>query len=112
MRLRMLALAPLILVAIVAFVALGGYVVMALWNWLLPPLFGWHAVTFWQALGLLVLCRLLFGGMGMARGGRPRWRNGAWARWRDMPPEERERVREKIREKFGYGEPPHGSERV
>ena len=37
--------------------------VMLLWNWLLPLLFGWHLITFWQALGLLALCRILFGGI-------------------------------------------------
>jgi hypothetical protein len=68
--------------AIVLFIAIGGEVVMHLWNWLLPMLFGWRQITFWQALGLLVLCRILFGGLGaiMARiapiGG---WRTGE--RW-------------------------------
>ena len=56
-----IVLAPL---AIALFVFLGGGVVMLLWNWLLPPLFGWREVTFWQALGLLALCRILFGGFG------------------------------------------------
>ena len=51
------------------FVALGGFLVQQLWNWLLPALFGWPVLTFWQALGLLALCRILFGGIGM-RGGR------------------------------------------
>ena len=37
---------------------------MHLWNWLLPPLFGWRTLGFWQALGLLALCRILFGGLG------------------------------------------------
>jgi hypothetical protein len=37
---------------------------MHLWNWLLPPLFGWRQITFWQALGILALCRILFGGFG------------------------------------------------
>jgi hypothetical protein len=43
----------------------GGFIVMQLWNWLLPAIFGWKAVTFWQALGLLALCRILFGGLGV-----------------------------------------------
>ncbi len=34
----------------------------------MPALFGWHLITFWQALGLLVLSKILFGGF---RGGRP-----------------------------------------
>jgi len=40
-------LAPL---AIAAFIAIGGGSVMQLWNWLLPALFGWRHITFWQAL--------------------------------------------------------------
>ncbi len=52
------------------FIAIGGEIVLHLWNWLLPPLFGWRQITFWQALGLLALCRILFGGFG-----RPRFRS-------------------------------------
>jgi len=60
-------------VALVAFVTLGGEVVMHLWNWLAPPLFGFRLITFWQALGLLILCRVLFGGWGSGKhGGRGR----------------------------------------
>lgn len=39
--------------------------VMSLWNALIPALFGLKSLSFWNALGLLVLCRVLFGGMGM-----------------------------------------------
>lgn len=42
-------------------------VVMLLWNWLVPQIIGWTAVTFWQAAGLVLLSKLLFGGMGMGR---------------------------------------------
>ena len=52
------------LLGMVLFVFIGGEVVRLLWNWLLPPLFGWRQITFWQALGLLALCRILFGGFG------------------------------------------------
>ena len=79
--------------AIVAFIALGGEIVMQLWNWLAPSLFGWREVTFWQALGLLVLCRILFGGFG---GGSPRSssRRRLADRWEQMTPEEREKFRQ------------------
>jgi len=50
--------------AAVLFAFAGGEIVKSLWNWLLPALFGFPAVTFWQALGLLLLCRILFGGFG------------------------------------------------
>jgi hypothetical protein len=81
-------------IAIVLFTFIGGSVVKLLWNWLLPPLFGLPAVSFWQALGLLVLSRILFGGFG--RHGRRSWR---------MKDEDRERIRQRVRERWGV-EPP------
>src|SRR5450432_3043148 len=60
---KMFLVAPFAMVGIVLFMAFGGWVVMSLWNWLLPGLFGWKVITFWQALAMLVLCRLLFGGV-------------------------------------------------
>ena len=64
MRKRWIFLAPGDLLGILLFAFIGGEVVQLLWNWLLPPLFGWPQITFWQALGLLALCRILFGGFG------------------------------------------------
>lgn len=61
---------PLLLAA---FLWIGGEVVMHLWNWLLPTLFGWRPVTFWQALGLLALSRILFGGWGGHRSKHNKW---------------------------------------
>ena len=79
--------------AVIGVVAIAGfgYVVMLLWNWLVPPITGWHAIEFTQALGLLVLCRILFGGF---RGhGHGHWRMRMHERWEQMTPEERERIR-------------------
>ena len=42
-------------------VAVSSLLAMVLWNWLMPTLFGLPAIGFWQALGLLVLSRILFG---------------------------------------------------
>ncbi len=58
----------------VAVVGLVGFVVQSLWNWLLPELFGLPLISFWQGLGLLVLTRLLFGGLGGPGGGRGKHR--------------------------------------
>jgi hypothetical protein len=77
--------------------------VLHLWNWLLPPLFGWRQITFWQALGLLVLCRILFGGLGWRGSGRSRFRRRMGERCEHMTPEERERFRQRFRERFGFG---------
>src|SRR5437870_11240634 len=67
---RMIMMVPLAILAMVLFTFIGGDVVLHLWNWLLPPLLGWRQITFWQALGLLVLCRILFVGHGWHGYGR------------------------------------------
>lgn len=77
--------------AMIAIAALFGEVVMYLWNWLMPSLFGWHPIGFWQALGLLVLCRILFGGFGGHGSGRSKMRRHWAERWEQMTPEEREK---------------------
>ena len=81
--------------------ALFGYVVERLWNWLVPGIFGWHTITYGQALGLLVLSKLLFGGLHRHGGGRSRGgfgRGGMDRRWERMSPEQRERFRSGMRE--------------
>jgi hypothetical protein len=100
---KWIVLAPLILVGTLLFVALGGVVVRELWNWLLPPVFGLREITFWQALGLLVLCRILFGGCGMRGSAHSKVRRRMAERWESMPPEERERLRALMRERWGAG---------
>jgi hypothetical protein len=88
--LAFLVLAPAVL-------ALVSLVVMLLWNALVPSLFAGPVLGFWQAVGLLLLCRILFGGL---RGhGHHGWRHHrAWReRWHRMTPEERERFREGFR---------------
>jgi hypothetical protein len=94
----LLRMAPLVLLAMALFIAVGGWVVMSLWNWLTPALFGFRTITFWQALGLLALCRILFGGFGI-HGGRRRSDFGKRMaeRWENMRPEERERFRQSWR---------------
>ena len=96
-------LAPLALLAMALFIWLGGVLVMHLWNWLLPPLFGWPQVTFWQALGLLALCRILFGGLGLRGSGRSNFRRRMAERWEQMTPEEREKFRQSWRSRCGFG---------
>jgi hypothetical protein len=103
-RKKWIYIAPLAILGLALFVAIGGEVVRLLWNWLLPSLFGWREITFWQALGLLALCRILFGGLG---GGHHRSGVGRRlaGRWDHMSPEERERFRQRVRERWGCGPP-------
>ena len=95
----LLRMAPLVLSAMAVFVAVGGWVVMSLWNWLTPALFGFRTITFWQALGLLALCRILFGGFRIRGGGvsRSDVRKRIAERFEKMTPEERERYRQSWR---------------
>jgi hypothetical protein len=86
-------------IAVVAFLVFG-FVVTHLWNYLIPGLFGLHAITFWQAVGLIILGRLLFGGFGPRFGGAP-WRRHMAERWAQMSPEEREKFREGMHGRCG-----------
>jgi hypothetical protein len=101
------ALMFVVLMALI--LAVCGFGVMWLWNWLMPGLFGLHQVGYWQALGILILSRILFAGF---RGGRPyrrhdwSWRRRMFERWERMTPEEREKFREGMRRRCGFGEPP------
>ncbi|EOW1325767.1 hypothetical protein [Klebsiella aerogenes] len=76
----------------VAIVVVLSLVVMSLWNALLPAIFGVKSIGFWQALGLLALCRILFGGLGFHRGmfGMAQARRRMHERWMTMTPEQRE----------------------
>jgi len=103
MRKRWIFIAPLAILGIAAFIAIGGELVMHLWNWLLPPLFGWPLITFWQAVGILALCRILFGGFGHHGSGRSKFRRRMAERWERMTPEERERFRQGMRGGCGFG---------
>ncbi len=93
------------LLLIPAFLAVLGGVVMVLWNAVLPDVFGWRRVTYGQALGLLVLCRILFGGFhfgprrfGSPFGGPPPHVREKWMR---MSEEERANFKEAWRKRFG-----------
>jgi hypothetical protein len=70
-----------------ALAVLCGYIVMWLWNWLLPGLFGVSAITFWQGVGIVILARILFGSFGHGHRGhhRPhhRCQNHSKQKWFD-----------------------------
>ena len=88
------------------FGALLGWVVMSLWNALLPGILGVSAITFWQALGLLLLSRILFGRYGGgwgrgpgARGEGRHWREKMAGRWQQLTPEQREQMKRQWRDR-------------
>ena len=80
---------------IVAALLLGA-VVMWLWNAILPSLLNFNAITYWQAVGLLVLCKILFGGFRPgSRGGRPSFGRPHWKdKWGTMSDEEKVKFKE------------------
>jgi hypothetical protein len=93
----------LVVVAALAF----GVAVMLLWNWLMPALFALPAIGFWQAVGLLILSKLLLGGFrgrgwGRGRGGHfGAWRARMAERWDSMTEEQRAEFRAGMRRRCG-----------
>jgi|GEM_PF-398466 len=85
------------IVCAVAIVAVIGTVTKYLWNWLMPELFNLPVITFWQALGLFLLSKLLLSGFHKGGGGhRKHWRDKMAEKMKHMSPEEREKMREKF----------------
>src|SRR5882724_1325872 len=95
---------------------LFGYIVMSLWNAILPAVIHVGVITFWQAIGILVLAKILFGGFpGGRRGGwankRAQWRRKMDEKWQNMTPEERQKFQQQWRERCGHwGRPPFTQE--
>ena len=78
-------------------------IVMSLWNAILPVVLGVKAITLTQALGILILSKILFGGFGHRRwgGGRhQQWRN-MQNKFANMTPEEREKFKGEWRNRCG-----------
>ena len=91
-----------VLAAVIAVVALLSLAVMLLWNALVPQLFHGPTLQYWQALGLLLLSRILFGGL-RGRGWHGHWRQRMWReRWENMTPEERAQLRERFQGRCGH----------
>lgn len=87
----------------IAAVLIFGFVVMGLWNAILPVVLGVKAITFWQALGILLLSKILFGGVSRGCGGRHK--TGKWMEMKQkfsgMTPEEREKFKAEWKNKCG-----------
>ena len=100
-----------VMIGIIA-VLVFGFVVKWLWNWLMPGLFGLHAIGYWQALGLLILSKILFGGFRGGPGHRRDWRARFIKRWKDMTPEERNAFQAGMRAACGGSETAPGEPKV
>ncbi len=97
--------AGFVVMAAVMLLALG-WLVMALWNAILPDILQTPLITYWQAVGLLLLTHILFRGVGHFgyRGGRSRrhWKEKFEKKLESMTPEEREKFREEWRRRCGW----------
>ncbi len=87
----------------IAAITLVGLITMSLWNWLVPELFHGPVITFWQGLGLLALTKILFWTFAKRHHGygghwRPYWKE----KWNAMNPEDRERFKQKMKDKWCY----------
>ncbi len=100
-----------IIILATAAVSLLVYIVMSLWNGVLVSVLSVKTITFWQAFGILVLSKILFGGFG--KGCRCHRRHFGWnekmkEKWEKMSPEEREEFKQQWRHKCrswkGFGE--------
>jgi uncharacterized membrane protein len=104
-RNRLLRVLKITAIGLIA-VTLFGEVITQLWNWLMPGLFGWHLISFWQALGLLILSKIFFGSFGGRRGFGGPGRRRMTERWEQMTAEEREQFRQGMRGRCGkFAEP-------
>ena len=100
-RFRARKIAGIIALAIIGVIAFGS-IVMLLWNALMPEIFHLPTITFWQALGLFLLTKILFSSF---RGGGPkdRMRDKLREKWMDMTPEEREKFKQDWGNRCGRG---------
>ncbi len=100
---RGLWIGKMVVFGIVA-VGLFGWATMALWNWLVPVLFNGPMINIWQAFGLLILSKILFSGFGGKSRGhwghRGNWKPYWQERYAKMTPEERERLKGRMKEKW------------
>lgn len=91
-----------------AFIIGLGFGTMYLWNWLIPALFAGPVITFWQAWGLILLSKILFGfpkGGGHHEGGwgwrKRKWKERMKAKMEHMSPEEKERIKNQFERCMG-----------
>ncbi len=90
----------------VILLAVASFVVMTLWNWVVPAATGWREIGYWQAMGLLVLSKILFGGFRGHAGRHWHWRHRMQERMAQMTPEEREKFRQGMHAHCGWGRRP------
>ena len=81
----------------IAAIFLIGWVVMLLWNAILPELIHVSPINYWQSIGLLVLCKILFGGLHSGGHKKKMWKKEMEEKWQHLTPEERENLKQEWR---------------
>jgi len=89
----------MIAICVIAVGALVSFIVMSLWNMILPAaITGVNPINFWQALGLLILSKILFGGFhGGWKHKRQQWKERMNQKLQNMTPEQREQFKQDLR---------------
>lgn len=98
---------PLFLLKLALILAITSAVVMLLWNAIIPSVFNGPVLTYWQAAGLLLLSKILFGAIGRGFGRRHHYPDEVWkrklkAKYEAMTPVEKEKFRSKCSSRFNY----------
>jgi hypothetical protein len=95
------------IIAVTVGILFFGWIAYLLWNWLVPVLFGGPVLSYWQALGLLLLTKILFFGITGGRNWSARsgphqryWKHRFYEKMSSLTPEEREAFKKKMREKW------------
>ena len=83
-------------IAWVVIIFLLSWMLMLLWNSLLPAIIGVKAISFWQSMGILAISKILFSGFNL--GHRHRFN-----RWENINPADREKMREEWKKRFETG---------
>jgi hypothetical protein len=60
----------------IAFIMIFAYITMRLWNWLMPEIFGLIIIDYWQALGIIILAKIFFGGFGNYKSSKSEKKSG------------------------------------
>lgn len=91
-----------IILMVLIFFSLVSAVVMTLWNWLMPELFDLTEIDIWQAAGILLLSKILFGGFKKNHYGPdgPPWKKHWQKKWQNMPQDKREKWKQHFASKW------------
>ena len=102
MRRRYRAKVPAMIFFGLLFLVVFTFIVMTLWNAILPDIVNAKPINFWQSMGLLVLAKILFGGFGGWRHKRQYWRERMHEKWQAMTPGEREKFKQEWKDRCGW----------